>query len=411
MKFCSQTLDNGLEIVAEVNPNAYSMAVGFFVRAGARDEQDDIAGVSHFLEHMAFKGTDRRSAADINRFLDDIGSDSNAFTSEEQTVYYIAVVPEYQHDAVDLLTDMMRPALRREDFDMEKKVILEEIQKYDDQPPFGAHEKGMAAYFGSHPLGRNVLGSTESVGALTPEAMRSYFESRYSPSNMTLVASGNVDFDALVRTAAKKCGNWARQTVERHVEPAAGEQHELFIQRESARQQYLIQISSAPSSDDPLRYAQRLMAVIFGDDSGSRMFWTFVDPGLAEYAVCGTHEFEGTGITMSFLCCAPDAMRDNVAKLADLKQVLIVDGVTEEELELAKSKTCSQIVRRAERPGSRLFSVGSNWLRRRKYLTVKETVDAYQQVTVDQIAQVLAQYPLNRHTSVFSGPLPGWNAG
>ena len=129
MPFLRKTLDNGLEIIAESNPNAYSMAVGFFVRAGARDERDADSGVSHFLEHMAFKGTDRRSAADINHFLDDIGSDSNAYTSEEHTVYYIAVVPEYQDDAVDLLTDMMRPALRVDDFEMEKKVILEEIQK------------------------------------------------------------------------------------------------------------------------------------------------------------------------------------------------------------------------------------------------------------------------------------------
>lgn len=405
MIFRKHVLDNGLEIVAECNPNAYSMAVGFFVRAGARDEYDTISGVSHFLEHMAFKGTQRRSAADINRQLDEIGSDSNAYTSEEQTVYYVAVVPEYQDDAVDLLTDMMRPALRRDDFDTEKKVILEEIQKYDDQPPFGAHEKGMAAYFGNHPLGRNVLGTPESVLALTPEAMMAYFESRYSPTNMTLVATGKVDFDRLVRLTERQCASWRPYEVKREVFPAAGAAKTVIIPRESAKQQYVIQISSAPASLDPDRYAQRLMSVIMGDDSGSRMFWEFVDSGRAEYAVCGTHEFDGAGITMSYLCCAPGDTRDNLLRLQELQEKLEADGVSENELELAKSKTCSHIVRRAERPGSRLFHVGANWLKRHEYVTVKSTLDAYMAVTVDQISTTLNRYPLSQHASIFAGPL------
>ena len=146
MQFRHHTLDNGLEIVAEVSPNAYSASYAFFVRTGARDETDQISGVSHFLEHMVFKGSAKRSAADVNRELDDLSSSSNAFTSEEQTVYYATTLPEDQGRIVELLADMMRPVLRQEDFDTEKKVILEEIAKYDDQPPYGAHEKCMAAF-------------------------------------------------------------------------------------------------------------------------------------------------------------------------------------------------------------------------------------------------------------------------
>ena len=138
MTFREKRLENGLEIVAECNEQAYSTALGFFVNAGSRDETAQNSGVSHFLEHMAFKGTPKRTAADVNRELDEIGSQSNAYTSEEQTVYYAAVLPEYQSNAVDLLTDIMRPSLRQEDFDTEKKVILEEILRSEDQPPFGA---------------------------------------------------------------------------------------------------------------------------------------------------------------------------------------------------------------------------------------------------------------------------------
>ena len=129
MEFRRQTLDNGLEVIAEISPKAYSTALGYFVNTGSRDETAEISGVSHFLEHMVFKGTPTRSAEDVNRELDEIGSQSNAFTSEEHTVYYARVLPESQSRATELLSDIMRPSLRDEDFEMEKQVIIEEIAK------------------------------------------------------------------------------------------------------------------------------------------------------------------------------------------------------------------------------------------------------------------------------------------
>src|SRR6266700_3867048 len=160
------TLDNGLNIVGEFNDGAQSMAAGYFVRTGARDETAGISGCSHFLEHMMFKGTNRRSADDVNREFDEIGAQYNAFTSEENTVYYGAVLPEYQRRVVDLLTDMMRPALREPDFDVEKNVILEEIALYQDRPQFTVMDDARAAFYDGHPLGNSVLGTTESIQAL-----------------------------------------------------------------------------------------------------------------------------------------------------------------------------------------------------------------------------------------------------
>src|SRR6478672_3124453 len=208
MPFRQHTLDNGLEIVAETSPDAYSSAFAFFVRTGARDESREVSGVSHFLEHMVFKGSANRSAADVNRDLDDLSASSNAYTSEEQTVYFATTLPEDQENIIELLADMMRPALRQDDFDTEKHVILEEIAKYDDQPPYGAHEKCMAAFFGDHPLGQSILGTPQSVGGLRREAMLEYFEQRYSPRNILLAAGGNVDFDALIKQAETYCGHW-----------------------------------------------------------------------------------------------------------------------------------------------------------------------------------------------------------
>ena len=141
MEFLHTKLDNGLTIIAESNSSSASMAAGFFVRTGSRDESKELSGVSHFLEHMVFKGTDRRTAIDVNLEFDRMGAEYNACTSEENTVYYGAVLPEFQDPLVELLADLMRPALRMEDFEMERNVILEEIALYEDQPRFRVYEK------------------------------------------------------------------------------------------------------------------------------------------------------------------------------------------------------------------------------------------------------------------------------
>jgi predicted Zn-dependent peptidase len=405
LQFRDHTLDNGLRIIAECNPQAYSTAIGFFVNTGARDEQSSVFGVSHFLEHMVFKGTPNRSAADVNRELDEIGSHSNAFTSEEHTVYYAAVVPEYQTHVVDLIADILRPSLREEDFETEKKVIIEEILKYDDQPPFGAHEKCMADYFGQHPLGHNVLGTVDSVTALTEKQMRDYFQRRYSPENIVLAAAGNVEFKQLVHDANECCGSWEPFATQRVMQPPAPNATAHVIHRDNVAQQYVVQISGAPSATDADRFAQRLLAAMFGDDTGSRLYWALIDRGLAEYAATCTYEFQDCGITMTFLSCAPDATADNLEVLHQLQLQIGDSGVTEDELQLAKSKVCSQIVRRSERPMSRLFSVGNNWLQRGEYRTVAEAVSNYQAVTVDDIARLASKFPFHENAMVAAGPL------
>src|SRR5690349_12027166 len=158
MSFQKHQLPNGLQIIGESSPSARSAALGFFVRTGARDETADECGVTHFLEHMVFKGTPRRSALDVNADFDRIGADYNAFTSEENTVFHAAVLPEYVPQAVDILADILRPSLREEDFDLEKKVIIEEIHMYEDRPGWSAYDRAKKAFFANHPLGNSILG-------------------------------------------------------------------------------------------------------------------------------------------------------------------------------------------------------------------------------------------------------------
>jgi predicted Zn-dependent peptidase len=402
-------LENGLEIIAECNPRAYSAAMAFFVNAGARDETPQVSGVSHFLEHMTFKGTPRRSADAVNRELDELGAHSNAYTSEEHTVYYATVLPEYRRATLDLLADILRPSLRQEDFDTEKQVILEEILKYEDQPPFGAHEKCMAVYFQGHPLGNSILGTSDSVGQLTSEAMRAYFRQRYSPSNIKLVAAGNVDFESLVRDAQEMCGAWEAVESQRAATPVEAHEEFRVFTKETATQQYVIQIAAGPSADSETRHAGRILSAIVGDDTGSRLYWELVDSGLAEYAGLGAYEFQRAGILMSYLCCAPEQAAENLERVARVYHRLQSEGVTQDELDLAKNKICSHLVRQSERPSSRLFSIGNGWLQRHSYQTVKERLAAYRSVQLEDVHRILEQYPLTRHATVAVGPLESLN--
>src|SRR4051812_49042140 len=208
MPFHSHTLPNGLQLIGETSPSARSAALGFFVRTGSRDETPEVCGVSHFLEHMVFKGTPRRSAFDVNRDFDRIGADYNAYTSEENTVYHGACLPEYLPQLFDILADILRPSIRQEDFDTEKKVIINEIGRYEDMPHWSAYDKVKPLHFADHTLGNSILGTPASITALEREQMLRYWESRYSAGNITVALAGNFRWEDAVALAERHCGAW-----------------------------------------------------------------------------------------------------------------------------------------------------------------------------------------------------------
>ena len=204
MKFHEFKLDNGLQVVAELNPNVHSVAMGFFVRTGSRDETSAVSGVSHFLEHMAFKGDDKFTADDVNRIFDEIGAKYNASTSEEITLFYAAVLPEYLPRACEILAAILFPSLRQEDFDMEKNVILEEIGMYEDQPSFVAYENLMRTHFSGHPLSQCILGTSQSVTDLTSEQMRNYHSEHYGTGNITLAGNSVIGTTTVEENTANR---------------------------------------------------------------------------------------------------------------------------------------------------------------------------------------------------------------
>lgn len=405
MDFLKHTLQNGLEVIAECNGEAHSAALGFFVKTGARDETDQVSGVSHFLEHMAFKGTPTRSADDVNREFDEMGAHYNAGTSEESTVYYAAVLPEYQNRAVALLGDILRPSLRQQDFKTEKQVIIEEIRMYEDQPPFGAEEKCKAAYYGSHPLGRSVLGTEKSISDLPLQAMRDYFQCRYGPGNIVLAGAGRIDFDSLVSTAEQSCGSWEASHTRRVVSRPSTREDFRVIHKRTATQQYAVLLANGPTATSEDRYAAKLLATVLGDDTGSRLYWELVDPGLAEHVSLAHYEYEGAGLFMTYLSCHPDHAADNLQRIVDIYRHAESLGITDEELAQAKSKISSRVVLSGERPRGRLFAVGSDWVQRRQYRSVRDDLDRVADIRLDEIVAVLAGYPLSRSTTVTIGPL------
>lgn len=410
MQFHRHVLPNGLQILGEVNPSALSTAVGFFVRTGSRDEVEAESGVSHFLEHMLFKGTERRTAFDVNRDFDRIGADNNAFTSEENTVYHASVLPEYLPDVVDVLADMLRPALRQEDFDTEKGVIQDEIVRYEVQPAWSAYDHARKIYFGKHPLGQSILGSKESIEALTREQMLDYFNRRYVGSNILAVAAGRFQWEVLVDLISKYCSHWPSGAAGRQnrTQPlGSGGIHTIY--RPKVMQEYVMIWVPAPPADSPLRYAAHILTSIIGDYVGSRLYWALVDPGHADSADMSYHEYDAAGAFITSYSCQPGNANSNLTRVADVLAEVQINGVTEEEVQLARTKLASREVRASERTFRRMLGIGRDWTYLGQYRTLDEELDAIDSVTTDTIRELLRQYPLQQTTTVGLGPVESLN--
>ena len=408
MPFHQQTLPNGLTILGESNPAALSVAVAFWVKTGARDEQPAESGVSHFLEHMVFKGTDRRNAYAVNRDFSVIGADNNAWTSEENTVFHAVVLPEFLPQLVDVLADIMRPSLRGEDFDTEKKVILDEIVRYEVQPGWASFDIARKNFFGSHPLGNSVLGTSESITALQQTQMLDYFQRRYGASNIVAVATGNFDFAEFSRLVREKCSHWPTGVTGRagRTETAGqGGTHMLAKPPEKVSQQYMTLIAPAPAANSPLSYAAAVLATAVGDYSGSRLFWALTDPGLADEAGMGMDECDGAGAYYTSFNGDPENAPECYEIVRDLLNEVQRTGLNAAEFEQAKTKILSRELRAGERASRRMLTVAKDWVYRDTYRTVDDEMKAWDAVTLADIRTVLDAYPLTNQTVTGYGPL------
>lgn len=406
MEFKHRQLENGLTIIGEVNPSAQSAAVGFFTRTGSRDETNEISGVSHFLEHMLFKGTQRLSALDVNEAFDRLGAKFNAFTSEENTVYFAAVLPEYLAAVSTLWMELMRPSLRDEDFNIEKNVILEEIAMYKDMPQYEVMDQARSLHFGAHPCGNSVLGSVESIQAMTAEQMRTYFQSRYAPDNIVLACCGNFDFEELSDLAQAHCSSWKPARTGRTLSHFAGTFQKRHLQNPNLARQHICLLSPAVSMQDPRRFGASLLSSIIGDDTGSRYYWALTETALAEAAVMQCESMDGSGAFFSYFSCDPKDASRVMDVVGNVFAELTKHGIQEAELEAARNKVLSSLTLKCEQPMGRLVSLGFNWVYNKDYRRVEDDVRDIRAIRKEDLEQLFNEFNPGHFTQFSLGPLP-----
>lgn len=393
MALRSATLSNGLVILGEVDSSAHTAAAGFFVRTGARDEPTPLMGVSHFLEHMMFKGSERRTAFQVNEDFDRIGASHNAFTSGEMTCFHAHVLPEHLPAAIDMLANILRPALRQADFDEEKGVILEEIAMYEDNPFMALYERMMERYYDGHPMGHRVLGTKESISALQRDALAGYFNERYASDTTALAVAGRVDFDALVEQAARVCGAWPRGTPGRTHTRFRPNKDRFEMRLPNLTRAYMGMMMPAPPLSDPRRYASSLVAQIVGDSEGSRFYWSLVETGLAEEATCNYEGRDGLGEYLVLAACTSEAVPDVRERLLS-EMTKLVDSLDQAELDRAKARIATAVALAGERPAGRMTRLGSLWAYGIPYATLAEEMQRIEAVTLDDLRQNLREFPL-----------------
>lgn len=406
LRFDSVALPNGLRIIGEHNPAAASVAAGYFVHTGARDETPEVSGVSHFLEHMAFKGNDLYSPEDINRIFDEIGAQYNAYTSQERTVYYGAVLPERLPTMLDLLSLLMRPVLRQEDFEVEKKVILEEIAMYEDRPSFQVFDLSSESYWRGHPLGNSILGSTASITDLRKDQMSTYLSERYSPGNLLLVVAGNYDWDAVVAQVEKESAGRPQLEVGRRrpaAEPGTGRGGKVDP---SLNRTHVAIYAPGVGMDDPRRYAAGVLADAIGDGGGSRLYWELVDKGLADNASLDHESSEDQGLYSGYISAAPERADAVIDRYLGVLHQVQDERVTAGEWRRAQRKLATGLTLRAETPLGRLSSLGATFQSSGEYLSVDEVVARVMGAELSTGLALMAERPFDQTFIYTLGPEP-----
>lgn len=391
--FRTHTLSNGLTIIAELSDAAHSAAAGFFVKTGARDEAPPEMGVSHFLEHMMFKGTEDLSAEALNRAFDEIGARNNAFTSNEMTCFYAHLLPEHAERGVELLCRMMRPALASADFDTEKGVILEEIAMYEDNPFFVLYEHSIEQHFGAHPMAHRVLGTARSITDLSCEQMRSYFERRYSSDNTVVALAGKLDFDAICRRIESLCGAWKPTKAGRDATPPPIKGGELVVRRENVSRGYLLAMGDAPPIADDRRHAASLLSQVLGAPDNSRLHWALIEPGIAEDAQASFDPHDGLGEFFVFASGDPDRL-DEIWTTVQRELAGVVASITPDDLERIRNKLLTGATLGGERPHDRMHRLGRLWTYLGRYTTLEAELDRISRVSLAEIRAMADEFPL-----------------
>ncbi len=390
-------LASGVRIATETMSDVRSVAIGFWVGTGSRDEPERLAGASHFLEHLLFKGTPTRPAAAIAEALDEVGGDCNAFTTKEYTAFYVRLLSDHLDLGLDILGDIMEdPLLSERDLDAERTVILDEILMHADEPADLVGETAMRALFPGHPLGRDTLGSPESVAATDATDIRRFFEEHYRPANMVVSVAGDCRHAEVVaaledRFVARPGGSSpVRAPVGPGVEP-------LVVVRRPTEQAHLVLAMRSVSRFDEARWPLAVLNVVLGGGLSSRLFQKVREErGLAYSIWSERNGFFDVGCTTVSVGTAPEYVDEVLRVVTGEIEELAAKGVTARELDVAKGNLRSETLLSCEDSGARMSRLGTSMLLYARAWTIDEVlqrIDAVDLDAVHEVARSLAEAP------------------
>jgi len=391
------TLSSGIRLVTESMPEVASLCVGVWVGTGSRDETPEQSGISHFLEHLLFKGTPDRTAREIAEQVDAVGGDMNAYTTKEYTTFYVRALAEHVELALDILGDIIcRPALRPAEVDAERQVILEEVLMHRDEPADVVQELFAGAMFPGHPLGREVLGEPEVIESVTVPAIRSFFDTHYLPANMVIAAAGDLDHNALAaaietRFAGRQGGATpVRSAPSRATVP-------LVVESRDSEQAQLVLGVRGPDRHSPERFSLAVLNHILGGGLSSRLFQEIRETrGLAYSIGSDRGAYHDAGTLAISVGTAPEHAHE-VLELINIElDRLGAKGITARELEVAKGHLRADMLLSLEDSGSRMARIGSALLLFENVLTTEELLERTASVTADEVLTVAEQ--------LFAGP-------
>jgi predicted Zn-dependent peptidase len=403
-------LPGGLRVVTETMPTVRSAAVGIWVGIGSRDEDLVDAGATHYLEHLLFKGTRRRSALEISAAVDAVGGDLNAFTAKEYTCYYARVLDSDLPLAVDVVSDMVTGSLiQEEDVEAERGVILEEIAMRDDEPSDLVHDEFSTALYGDVPLGRPILGTVDSINSLTAGGIGRYYRERYLPANLVVAVAGNVDHDEVLRHVneafERTLGDEGLPSPPRIGGTGAAPNPGVRLIPRQTEQANLILGTIGVSRTDDRRFALGVLNSALGGGMSSRLFQEVREKrGLAYSVYSYTSQYADTGAFGVYAGCQPGKIdevlticREEVAKVAE-------HGLTDEELSRGKGQLRGSMVLGLEDTGSRMSRIGKSELVYDELLSVDEVLARIDAVSLDDIRAVARDVLAQPMTLTVVGP-------
>jgi predicted Zn-dependent peptidase len=407
-------LDSGIRVVTERVPSVRSIALGLWVRVGSRDEGDEQAGISHFLEHMLFKGTEELTAEQIAQEFDGLGADINAATSKEATVLHAHFLDEHLDRAFQVMGDMLLRTTYA-DLESEREVVLEEIAMYEDEPQDKVHDVLSTAVFGDHPLGRPVIGRGEVISSLTTDTVSAYHDARYLPGAIVVAAAGNLEHEIIERLAQRwvnGSGDGGPQRPE--AAPPRREPRVAFNCKET--EQYHICIGGEGiSRNDDRRFALSILDAILGGSTSSRLFQEVREKrGLAYSVYSWASQYQDTGQVGIYV----GTREDNVVEALDVigRELGRVrdERVGEDEMRRAREHVKGRLALSMESTGARMNRLGRSVLMDTPLLTLDETIERLEGVTREDLERLASElYPpagmsvagIGRDEELFRGAL------